>query len=318
MPKRRKKTPKKRRGRRSRNGKATSLVSRFSGQFVPNHMRTSLRLNGHVENAASTTYLEAGFTMNDMFDPQGGSGASQCPGFDQLALLYNRYRVHGTKIKVRASLNSNSATPTATALEAQLIVYPSMIQTGATTVDDGASQPLAKQIAFSGEKPVTLTISVPSLSKFIGNTLSPDRLQALVTASPADRLYWHVGVISRAYTGILTTLSVEVTYDVEFFERNLLDRSTLDLLHVARLDAMENEKKVRLRTPFINWQESKKLDQLPKLASFTEQKSELCDGTNTPDSEEYTTILVRKPKTPSLSLAPVTQIGESSVSKRKV
>jgi hypothetical protein len=302
MPKRRKHKQPKRRGRRSIRRKATSLVSRFSGQFVPNHMRTSMRLTGHVENSASTTYSEAGFTMNDMFDPQGSSGAAQCPGFDQMALLYNRYRVHGSKIKVRASLNSSIAAPTATALEAQLVVYPSTVSLGATTIDDGMSQPFAKMLFLSGEKPVQIQSTVPSLAKFIGNTISPDRMQALVSASPAERLYWHVGVISRAYTSISTSLAIEVTYDVEFFERNLLDRSTLDLLHTARLDAMKNEEKVRVQHPFVNNRQE------PTHGSTIDQ----------PGSEDiYETVLVRKPNTPLFSQKPLPSlIGERKESKK--
>lgn len=247
MPKRHKNKTK-RRTRRSGNRKGAT--NHFTGQFVPARQRVSMRLNGQVENAASGTYAEAGFTINDMFDPQGGSGASQCPGYDQMALLYNRYRVHASKLKLRLSLNSTSATPTSTALYADVVVYPSMVTTGAATINDGCSQPFAKQLIVSGEKPVNIT-EVCKVSKFIGNTLNADRLQALVTASPADRLFWHVGIISRAYTTVSYTMSVEITYDVEFFERSELDRSSLTLLHECRMKILE-EKKSKPEIPFVN------------------------------------------------------------------
>jgi hypothetical protein len=207
--------------------------SKFSGCFVPDRLVTSLRLEGQVENAASSTYAESGFTINDMFDPQGGSGASQCVGFDQLALLYRRYRVIASHVKVILSLNSTSGTPTATAMEAQLVVYPSNVTTAATTVADGKSQPFAKTAFVSAEKPATLTHSV-NIAKFIGDTVSADRLQALISASPASVLYWHFGVISRAYTTVVTVIDAQITYEVEFFERALLDRSSLAYEYVRK------------------------------------------------------------------------------------
>lgn len=223
------------------------LVKAGSGAFVPNRLVTSLRLQGSVENAASTTYAESGFTMNDMFDPQAGSGAAQCVGFDQLALLYRRYRVLKAYIRVRASLNSDQAAPTATALEAQLVVYPSNVTTAASTAADGMSQPYARTKFFSGEYPANIDMAF-TIANFVGDTVSADRLQALITASPASILYWHVGVISRAYTNIKSIINVTTTYDVEFFERALLDRSSLSarLVREAYLSKVSETKRTVL------------------------------------------------------------------------
>jgi len=244
------------RGRKSRRQHGGSVLTRrapLSGDFVPAEFKTSLALSGTVENATSTTYAESGFTMNDLFDPQGGSGAAQCPGFDQLALLYARYRVHRTKIQVRASLNSINATPTATALEAQIVVYPSTVSAGATTVADGQSQPMAKTFFISGEMPKSVSMTI-DIRKFIGNTVSADRLQAAVSSSPAKILYWHIGVVSRAYTSISTTLQVRVTYDCDFFERALLDRSALDLVHKVKLETDKYRSEAESKRPsFTNW-----------------------------------------------------------------
>lgn len=234
-----------RRGRRSiRN------TPRGSGNFVPARMRADLKLEGTIENAASATYAEAGFTANDLFDPQGGSGAAQCPGFDQLAILYGRYRVHSSTIEVKATINSSSATPTATAMEAQVVVYPSRQSAAVSGPGDGFSQPLAKIVVISGEKPATIRHRI-DLAKFLGCPPNSDRFQALVSASPAEVVYWHVGIVSRAYTTVLTDLVVSITYHCEFFERNSLDRSTQLVLHEARLkiqQMMENKE----TKPFVN------------------------------------------------------------------
>jgi len=189
-------------------------------------------LEGTIENAASTTYAESGFTANDLYDPQGGSGAAQCVGFDQLALLYTRYRVLKSHINVVASINSTSATPTATAIFAQLCVYPSTVSTGATTAGDGFSQPHVVMKDFQLGSATTVDMSI-DIAKFIGNAVTADRLQALVTTSPSQVVYWHIGVVSRAYTGIVTDLQVKITYDCEFFNRALLDRSVQLLIRKA-------------------------------------------------------------------------------------
>jgi len=250
MPKRNKN---KRRTKRKQTGNRSLKVQRGTGEFVPAEFKTSLALSGTVENAASTTYAESGFTINDLFDPQGGSGAAQCPGFDQLAVLYNRYRVRSSKIMVRVSLNSSSATPTATAMEAQIIIYPSSVSTGAATVADGQSQPFAKTFFISGEMPKSCSMSV-NISKFIGNSVNADRLQAVVSSSPSKILYWHIGVISRAYTNVSTTLQVRVIYNADFYERNTLDRSALFLMHQLKLQVDDFRKEAESKTPnFNNW-----------------------------------------------------------------
>jgi len=219
--------PTKRRQKRSGNvgGKG------YNGTFVPDRMKVNLRLEGQVENAASVTYAESEVRINDMFDPQGGSGAAQCTGFDHLATLYTRYRVLKSKITVIGMINSASTTPTATAMSGRFVVYPSTTVTGATTVADGMSMPFAKMKELSA-KSETITMST-SVAKFVGSSVTADRLQALVSASPSQILYWHVGVISRAYTNVLVMLNIRVDYEVEFFGRAQLDRSSLDLIKQA-------------------------------------------------------------------------------------
>jgi len=244
--------------RRSPKKTSNGRQTKFGGDFVPARLRTSLRVEGTIENAATATYAEAGFTINGMFDPQGGSGAAQCPGFDQLALLYNRYRVHASRCQVRASLNSTSGTPTATAMEARLVVYPSTVATAAATLADGESQPFAKTYFMSGEKPTNITETC-HVAKFIGNTTSADRLQALVTANPASVLIWHIGTISRAYTNAVTTIDIIISYDVEFFERNLLDRGTVFAIHEAKKIADKVRLEVAAELPnFINLKSEQK------------------------------------------------------------
>lgn len=227
--------------------------------MVPSIMRTSLRLTGVLEASASSTYVEGAWTANDLYDPQGGLGAAQCPGYDQLALLYDRYRVISSEVKVRASLNSTSVTPTATSMEFQVVLFPSFNASAAASITDAMSQPLVKHKMGSGEVPVSLSSRI-NIAQYLGNTVNADRMQALISSGPAQVLYWKVGIVSRAYTTVSTTIQVDVTFDCEFFQRNQLDKSTQDLVakaYLQRCRYLHMEEVYRIarerKGPAIDW-----------------------------------------------------------------
>jgi hypothetical protein len=67
-------------------------------------------------------------------------------------------------------------------------------------------------------------------SKLTGNKTpeASDRTQALISTAPGEEWYWILTYVSDGnYVTTFVVMDVQITYDVEFFDRNEIDRSSL-------------------------------------------------------------------------------------------
>jgi hypothetical protein len=238
------------RRRPKRRNVVVRLVPIGTGQFVPTRLMTSLRASVSANTAATASIVDTVFSANSAFDPFFSAGAAQPVGFSSLAALYNRYRVHSSKLRVKFTLNStNAAGSSGNAYYATIVIFPSTISTAITTIDSAASQAFAKQIIFTAEKPGVVELAI-NVGKFIGNTVQADRLQSLVTTNPSDEVYWHVVLASRAYTGMYTDISSSITYETEFFDRaelglTLADEAEANRARIQkRVDSLLTDRKI--------------------------------------------------------------------------
>jgi hypothetical protein len=165
--------------------------------------------------------------MNSLFDPDfTGTGAQ--PGyFDQLALLYNRYRVYGSAIKVIAvPFNAGSQVN----VPATIVVVPSAISLASFSTYDAAGLPRAQTRVSTGNmdsKNQTI-VGSHSVSEILGvkDVEGADRLQATVAASPSEQCLW--SIIGRTVDSVTATtveINVLITYDCEFFDRQVQTQS---------------------------------------------------------------------------------------------
>lgn len=195
-----------------------------SGAFVPAKTRTSLRIGAAFAVAASTTNTNTVLSGNNLFDPLLSSGTRRCAGWTQLSAQYNRYRVIGSKIIVKAAMGS-SATAGVTQINGAICVYPNNTGLGATNFIDNNSRPFARYADLNTGESKTLVV-IQRTSDLTGNrnVEGSDRTQALISAAPGEEWYWIISCVSdAAYTNGQVVFDVQLTYDVEFFDRTEID-----------------------------------------------------------------------------------------------
>ncbi len=96
--KRKRRRRKRRYKRKSRKG-GYAVVIRGPSAF-PDRYRAKLKWVNHQGLTPGTATGTLVFRMNSCFDPGFTSGSSQPQGFDELASLYNRYRVFASSITI--------------------------------------------------------------------------------------------------------------------------------------------------------------------------------------------------------------------------
>ena len=225
------------------------VVGRGGGQFVPPVFRTSLRIAFERASAAATSLGTIVFSGNNVQDPLLSAGSEQPPGFAYLATMYNRYRVLGSRVELRGGMGNNSS-GTAAAFTGDLAIYPSNTSSAPSDYETAVAQPLAKYRE--------LTVATPTLIRHAMTTArmtgqqgvnGADRLQAAVTTVPAEEWYWVTAFKSdAAYTNGILEYHIQITYDVEFFDRSKVDQSLLSWkfikqAYLARCAELEAEAK---------------------------------------------------------------------------
>jgi hypothetical protein len=218
-------------------------------------MRYSQPYTQLLASTAATGRQE--FSMNSLFDPDFTGTGAQPAYFDQLSLLYNRYRVYGSAIKVievpfNAGVQSN--------VPVTLVVVPSAISLASFSTYDAAGLPRSQTRVCTGNmdsKNQTI-IASHSISEILGvkDVEGADRLQAQVTASPAEQCLW--SIIARtvdSVTAAYAVINVVITYDCEFYDRQVQTQS-----FYQKLQAMAERKHAQELK-----QEMKEIDAYQKL-----------------------------------------------------
>jgi hypothetical protein len=167
--------------------------------------------------------------MNSLYDPDFTGSGNQPEYFDQLAALYNRYRVYGSAIKVTCipfTAGTQNNVPV------NVVLVPSAQSLASYGIEDAAGLPRAQNRVSTGNmdyKNQTMVAS-HSVSEILGvkDVEGADRLQALVSSSPAEECLWSVVARSADNTTAASlAISVRITYDCEFFDRQVAVQSLL-------------------------------------------------------------------------------------------
>jgi hypothetical protein len=99
-------------------------------------------------------------------------------------------------------------------------------------------------------------------SKITGNKTpeASDRTQGLISGAPGEEWYWILTYVSDgAYVTTFIVMDIQITYDVEFFDRNEIDRSSLEGQQSEAL----YEQLYQLRIKALGEQKRPHNDQLP-------------------------------------------------------
>lgn len=160
------------------------------------------------------------FNLNSLYDPNRTSIGHQPFAFDNLAQIYNRYRVFRTDYVINGY---SGAVP---------IRYGCIVTNDVppiNNVSELAENPRAQtrvQVPGGNTTRIAGRVSLPSL---VGRTkqqyMADDRYQADVTSSPAELALLTItgGTMTDASTDILVT--VTLVYHVEFFDAKPIEQS---------------------------------------------------------------------------------------------
>lgn len=190
-------------------------------------VRTRLRTYFHYGATLSATGFWTGYLKPfSCDDPCGSLGTIEPNLYDQWKAIFNRYTVISAKVKIGfapAGVSSNLFINDTT----DFVAWPSIDNTAKTNVQDGASQPYAKQLLVSGNgDPKYMTFYLDS-KKQLGRwgPLDAEVQGALVTADPTEQVYLNI-LAQSSFTSSAPnpqTMFVEITQDVWFDQRKSIN-----------------------------------------------------------------------------------------------
>lgn len=204
--------------RRAKKYSRTTLVNRSIQPIAPRYIAKHKYADTfQLTTAGGGLYR---FNLNSMFDPNRTGVGHQPYGRDQLATLYNRYRVF--KVSYALSFYNSSTS-------CKVAVCPANIEMGAATTSEFMENPQSKwaiQLPGGSQKVIKGTIDLAKLTgRSKAQYLADDRYQSEVGTSPAELLILNIlgGTIIDAGTTI--DCCINMTFHCEWFDRQSLSQS---------------------------------------------------------------------------------------------
>lgn len=194
-----------------------------SNQGVADSVRTTLAYSDVIAIQPGSTVGQYTFRGNSCFDPDYTSGGHQPQYYDQMSLLYTRYRVYGSRITV-AAINEQVGAAL------QITVIPSSDITAFTTSTYPLEHPYAtpmRLLGVGGLMSGTVSTAMPT-ARILG--LCPREIldqdySATTGSNPSSIWYWQIVAQDLSAENVMTSLQVTIKYDVEFYDRNLTSPS---------------------------------------------------------------------------------------------
>lgn len=208
----------KKRGGRRRGYKTINVVGK-SVNPIPQRYICKMKYADTISLGTATSGSYE-FNLNSVFDPNRTGVGHQPYGHDQLATLFNRYRVIGCSYHV--SFPSVTST-------IQYACFPANEIVAFSSVAEMREQPRARYaVQMSGGSPKTVSgyVSIPSL---MGRTkaqyMADDRFQAAVGANPLEQAILNIRAASVNEGSVELTGVVTLEYTVEWFDQKHLSQS---------------------------------------------------------------------------------------------
>lgn len=193
--------------RSKRNTKPTTLTVRGLGNIMPDKLRCKLKYTvrqHHNFGALTGTYV---FNCNSLFDPDRTGIGHQPMGFDQLAGLYNRYKVYACSYKATIS-SPNTPLWVAAGFKNGSAVFGS--------VEENDESPHSKSILVSdGGQNTRVLKDYIGMRKLYGRSHLSDADGAVVTASPGEIAV--LGFNFEASNGATNITGVSVIYELVYY-----------------------------------------------------------------------------------------------------
>ena len=173
---------------------------------------------------STSVFTGTRFRLSSLFDPEFVAVGHQPRGFDELAAIYNKYRVMGTAVKIQPTITAGPGNTAFICLQA----YP--WSTGNVTSFNEAKEAInSSAILASSDRPMTIKKYFPTY-KSLGVTkrdfMSDESYAAVVTTNPSNSAMLHLGVASPDQSTLTTvTCNVTFVFYCQFSERRILPQS---------------------------------------------------------------------------------------------
>lgn len=213
-----KRTAVKKMWKRRPRGRRTVNVNRALSPFAQRYITKLKYSQPFVIDNFTPNYQ---FNLNSIFDPDRSGVGHQPYGFDQLAAIYNRYRV------ISCSWNINAISGTSAFRIAALPSNDAPLSLNMSYICENPRAKWAIQLPGGDTKTLRGKTYIPSL---VGRTkaqyLADDRYQSLTTGSPSELALLNI-LVKDLQDGVGSGGQCVITmeYTVEFFDANVLGQS---------------------------------------------------------------------------------------------
>jgi len=198
---------------------------------MPNSTRGKLTYADVIHIAPASATGQYTFRGNSVFDPDYTSTGHQPYYRDQLAAIYGRYRVYGSKISISAvNEQVGSALQVTVIPSSEIITF-----TGSTYPPE---YPYARKLRLLGVGGIMTAEAASSMrtQTVLGlekrEVLDQD-YSALVGSQPASEWYWLIVAQDLSAQNVACSLQVTIVYDVEFYDRTIVSPSFRAEAHLS-------------------------------------------------------------------------------------
>lgn len=209
-----------RKSRRYRAIRRSTRIGKYAG--FPSHKTVSLRYADTYDltPASAGALAENVFKINSVFDPDDSGLGHQPLGFDEWAIIYNRYVVKGAKITAKFQCSGTTGLPILCGI---LLDNNNSL----TTAVPSAMIENGRSAYCSIRDQINESIS-PTMKKYfsakkwfgVKDVNDNGNLKALTTSNPVSLAYAHVWACDATGTAVDDTIyaTVVIDYIVEFSE----------------------------------------------------------------------------------------------------
>lgn len=212
---------KKAKSKYSKMDKASKLTLRGNGLIMPDRYFVKLKYTLINLSFGGASLVSNDLFGNSLYDPEVAIGGSQPTGYQQLINFYERYKVHGSKVKVQPIVASGSSANAVV----RWYLLPSASSTIPTDYANAVNQPYTRKLITGTRdgKNTGVMKQYMSTKKMFGlATLNDEDYGAVVNGNPALLWYWQTVANIYNGTGTIETgvyADIEITYYCEFYRR---------------------------------------------------------------------------------------------------
>ncbi len=210
---------------RGRGGKMRPKEIGAGASPIPPRYPTQLSYYGiGTINASSGLTGSTGYRLNGMFDPDYSGTGIQPTYYDQMSLLYSKYRVYKATVTVELSNETEETT--------SVFVSPSIANSALSSLAAMCTQRFAvtktlgpKSGGF-GIKTVTRTFDLAKIWGVDQRTLhSEDDFAALTSGNPNNVVYLWIGGRTLGSTATIIRYTVRIKFHCDFHMPLVMDAS---------------------------------------------------------------------------------------------